>query len=103
MIRVPYLYLYVVFCVLGLIYWTDTGERKIQRANKNGENIETVIGKGLHTADGIVIDSSGRKVTTTITEPLQMFTEIGKLNEKETNTLDTNTLFYLDLLDGRWP
>lgn len=48
--------------ILGLIYWTDTGERKIQRANKHGQNIETIIGKGLHTADGIVIDSIGRKV-----------------------------------------
>lgn len=46
----------------GLIYWTDTAERKIQRANRNGLNIETVIGKGLHTADGIVIDSIGRKI-----------------------------------------
>ncbi|XP_063374859.1 low-density lipoprotein receptor-related protein 4 [Cydia amplana] len=46
----------------GLIYWTDTGERKIQRSNKGGENIETIIGKGLHTADGIAIDSSGRKI-----------------------------------------
>lgn len=49
---------------LGHIYWTDTGERKIQRCNKGGENIELIIGKGLHTADGIVIDSSGRKVPT---------------------------------------
>ncbi|KAI8440067.1 hypothetical protein MSG28_001491 [Choristoneura fumiferana] len=46
----------------GLIYWTDTGERKIQRSGRSGENIETIIGKGLHTADGIVIDSSGRKI-----------------------------------------
>ncbi|KAJ2950742.1 hypothetical protein O0L34_g9004 [Tuta absoluta] len=46
----------------GLIYWTDTGERKIQRATKNGENIEVIIGKGLHTADGIAIDSTGRKI-----------------------------------------
>ncbi|KAM3968213.1 low-density lipoprotein receptor-related protein 4 [Aphomia sociella] len=46
----------------GHIYWTDTGERKIQRSSKAGENIETIIGKGLHTADGIVIDSSGRKI-----------------------------------------
>ncbi|XP_041973520.1 low-density lipoprotein receptor-related protein 4 isoform X2 [Aricia agestis] len=46
----------------GLIYWTDTGERKIQRATKDGKNIETIIGKGLHTADGLVIDSAGRKI-----------------------------------------
>lgn len=46
----------------GLIYWTDTGERKIQRANRDGGSLETIIGKGLHTADGIVIDSTGRKV-----------------------------------------
>lgn len=51
--------------VTGHIYWTDTGERKIQRSGRNGENVETIIGKGLHTADGIVIDSSGRKVSNT--------------------------------------
>ncbi|XP_022829670.1 low-density lipoprotein receptor-related protein 4 [Spodoptera litura] len=46
----------------SLIYWTDTGERKIQRANRSGKDIETIIGKGLHTVDGIVIDSTGRKI-----------------------------------------
>ncbi|XP_048480934.1 low-density lipoprotein receptor-related protein 4 [Plutella xylostella] len=46
----------------GLIYWTDTAERKIQRANRNGKQNETIISKGLHTADGIVIDSTGRKI-----------------------------------------
>lgn len=46
----------------GLIYWTDTAERTISRATKSGKNIETIIGKGLHTADGIVIDSTGRKI-----------------------------------------
>lgn len=49
----------------ALIYWTDTGERKIQRANRSGDTIETIIGKGLHTVDGIVIDSTGRKVCIT--------------------------------------
>ncbi|CAG9563555.1 unnamed protein product [Danaus chrysippus] len=46
----------------GLIYWTDTGERKIKRANKEGQQNETIIGRGLHTADGIAIDSAGRKI-----------------------------------------
>jgi hypothetical protein len=36
------------------------------RANKDGKHNETVIGKGLHTVDGIVIDSAGRKVCTNI-------------------------------------
>ncbi|CAB3256651.1 unnamed protein product [Arctia plantaginis] len=46
----------------SLIYWTDTGERKIQRANRAGDTIDTIIGKGLHTVDGLVIDSTGRKI-----------------------------------------
>lgn len=55
----------LIFCLYtGLIYWTDTGERKIKRANKEGKQNETVIERGLHTADGIAIDSAGRKVTT---------------------------------------
>lgn len=55
-------YISVIVCISGLIYWTDTAERKIQRATRNGRKIETIISKGLHTADGIVIDSTGRKV-----------------------------------------
>lgn len=55
-------YNYLVNTILGLIYWTDTGERKIQRATQSGGKLETVIGNGLHTVDGIVVDSSGRKV-----------------------------------------
>lgn len=51
-----------IFVQIGLIYWTDTGERKIKRANKEGKENETIIGRGLHTADGIAIDSAGRKV-----------------------------------------
>ncbi|XP_028171895.1 low-density lipoprotein receptor-related protein 4-like isoform X3 [Ostrinia furnacalis] len=46
----------------GLVYWTDTGERMIKRAHREGYNNETVVGKGLHTVDGIVIDSAGRKI-----------------------------------------
>ncbi|CAH0397300.1 unnamed protein product [Chilo suppressalis] len=46
----------------GLVYWTDTGEKKIQRARKDGKNNETIVGSGLHTVDGIVIDSAGRKI-----------------------------------------
>lgn len=46
----------------GNIYWTDTAEDIIQRASIDGKFIETVVGNGLETADGIVIDSTGRKV-----------------------------------------
>lgn len=64
--------IYLSACILkfrlysGLIYWTDTGERKIKRANKEGKQNETIIERGLHTADGIAIDSAGRKVTTSL-------------------------------------
>lgn len=46
----------------GEIYWTDTSERVIQKATPDGKNVETVMTDGLHTVDGIVIDSTGRKV-----------------------------------------
>ncbi|GBP17003.1 Low-density lipoprotein receptor-related protein 4 [Eumeta japonica] len=48
----------------GAIYWTDTAEKRIQRGSRDGKHIETVINTGLHTADGIVIDSIGRKAST---------------------------------------
>jgi hypothetical protein len=46
----------------GEIYWTDTAEDVIQRATPDGKCIESIIVDGLETADGIVVDSTGRKV-----------------------------------------
>lgn len=46
----------------GELYWTDTAEDIIQKATPDGKIVEPVIIDGLETADGIVIDSSGRKV-----------------------------------------
>ncbi|XP_038213650.1 low-density lipoprotein receptor-related protein 4 [Zerene cesonia] len=46
----------------GLIYWTDTAERVIRRADKYGQQGKTIITRGLQTADGLAIDSAGRKL-----------------------------------------
>lgn len=46
----------------GDVYWSDTSEDVIMRASLDGEIVENIIVDGLHTADGIVIDSTGRKV-----------------------------------------
>lgn len=46
----------------GELYWTDTAEDIIQKTTMDGKYFETVISNGLETADGIVIDSTGRKV-----------------------------------------
>lgn len=46
----------------GEIYWTDTAEDIIQKATPDGQNIKTVIFHELQMADGIAIDSTGRKV-----------------------------------------
>lgn len=48
--------------ISGEIYWTDTAEDMIQKATTDGRIVEPVIIYGLETADGIVIDSTGRKV-----------------------------------------
>ena len=48
--------------ISGEIYWTDTAEDVIQKATPDGKHIESIIEDGLHTADGIVVDSTGRKV-----------------------------------------
>ncbi|PSN54231.1 Low-density lipoprotein receptor-related protein 4 [Blattella germanica] len=44
------------------IYWTDTAEDVIQKATPDGKRIESIIVDGLETADGIVVDSTGRKI-----------------------------------------
>jgi hypothetical protein len=51
-----------LYHVTGEIYWTDTAEDVIQKATPDGKHIESIIVDGLETADGIVIDSTGRKV-----------------------------------------
>ena len=48
--------------ITGEIYWTDTAEDIIQKATPDGKRIESIIVDGLETADGIVVDSTGRKV-----------------------------------------
>lgn len=51
-----------MFYITGEIYWTDTDLDIIQKALPDGSGLETVIYEGLVTVDGIVIDSTGRKV-----------------------------------------
>lgn len=45
------------------IYWTDTAEDIIQKASIDGTNLQSIIVDGLETADGIAVDSVGRKVS----------------------------------------
>lgn len=49
--------------VAGEIYWTDTELDVIQKANPDGNNLKIIIGDGLVAADGIIVDSTGRKVS----------------------------------------
>lgn len=44
------------------MYWTDTVLDRISRANLNGSNVEKVVEHGIHTADGLAVDSVGRKI-----------------------------------------
>lgn len=46
----------------GEIYWTDTAEDTIQKATADGNNTEVIIMHEMEAPDGIVIDSTGRKV-----------------------------------------
>ncbi|KAF4523621.1 hypothetical protein B566_EDAN010130, partial [Ephemera danica] len=49
-------------CACGEIYWTDTADDVIQKAKPDGSGVENIIIDGLESADGIVIDSTGRKL-----------------------------------------
>jgi len=46
----------------GNVYWTDTIEDKICRAQLDGSRVEDVVTTGLDTPDGMVIDDIGRKL-----------------------------------------
>lgn len=46
----------------GKVYWTDTVMDKITRANMDGSELEVVLSDGLHTPDGLAVDSVGRKL-----------------------------------------
>lgn len=48
--------------IIGEIYWTDTDLDVIQKATQDGFNQKVIVGDGLLAADGIVVDSTGRKV-----------------------------------------
>ncbi|KAL3843281.1 hypothetical protein ACJMK2_021223 [Sinanodonta woodiana] len=74
----------------GKVYWTDTVLDKIMRANLDGSQVETVIGNGLDTPDGMAVDYIGRKV---------YWTDTG-LNRIEVANLDGSMrkiLFWEDL------
>ena len=45
-----------------IIFWTDSGRDKIQRANLDGSNIEDLITSGLDIPHGIVLDVAGGKM-----------------------------------------
>lgn len=47
----------------GEVYWTDPGEDVIKKASFNGRVVETVIDSGIDTADSLVVDSIGKKVS----------------------------------------
>jgi hypothetical protein len=46
----------------GDIYWSDTVEDVIRKAKHNGSDPEDVVIDGLDNVEGIVVDSTGRKV-----------------------------------------
>ncbi|XP_004851952.2 low-density lipoprotein receptor-related protein 4 isoform X1 [Heterocephalus glaber] len=46
----------------GKVYYTDVFLDVIRRANLNGSNMETVIGRGLKTTDGLAVDWVARNL-----------------------------------------
>ncbi|CAH0560459.1 unnamed protein product [Brassicogethes aeneus] len=46
----------------GEIYWTDTAEDVIQKANAQGRTVQTIVMHEMEAPDGIAIDSTGRKM-----------------------------------------
>ena len=46
----------------GFIYWTDYGTDRIQRANLDGSNVQTLVSRGLENPSGIAVDVAGGKM-----------------------------------------
>lgn len=68
---------------LGEIYWSDTGQGVIQKADLNF-GVAMVVSDGLEMADGLVVDSVGRKVhssdlTANLTKSFFFFIAVNKL------------------------
>ena len=46
----------------SFIYWTDWGTNRIQRANLDGSNVQTLVSRGLESPNGIAVDAAGGKM-----------------------------------------
>ena len=46
----------------SFIYWTDWGTNRIQRANLDGSNVQTLVSRGLVSPNGIAVDVAGGKM-----------------------------------------
>ena len=49
-------------CMKGHVYWTDTTNRLIKRADINGKNVETFLDESMKFPEGIAIDWVSRNV-----------------------------------------
>ena len=67
-------------CMKGHVYWTDTTNRQIKRADISGKNPETFLSDGLKFPEGIAIDWVSRNVYWT--DPGQDTIEVNSLSRK---------------------
>ena len=67
-------------CMKGHVYWTDTTNRQIKRADISGKNPETFLSDGLKFPEGIAIDWVSRNVYWT--DPGQDTIEVHNMSRK---------------------
>ena len=72
-------------CMKGHVYWTDTTNRLIKRADINGKNVETFLDESMKFPEGIAIDWVSRNV---------YWTDAGK-DTIEVANVDEKTRFVL--------
>lgn len=66
-------------CIPGRIYWSDRAEHKICSSNLDGTDLKVVVDVGVHSAYGLAIDSTGRKIYWT--DAIRQRIEVANLDE----------------------
>ena len=87
----------------GKMYWTDWVTHKIQRANLDGSNVETLVDAGLRSPFGIALDVAAGKMywTDWVMHKIQRANLDGSNVEDLITDLNHPTRLVLDITDGK--
>ena len=86
------------------MYWTDFGTDRIQRANLDGSNVQTLVSRGLENPAGIAVDVAGGKMYWTDIGELGAGARFGKERIQRANLDGSNVQTLVTRTQGLvWP